>query len=515
MMNREGTVAVDSDKVNDGYEALRRRKQHMEDRQHAWDDPTWFVNDYLGRPTFDKQNEIAESLKVNRRTAVKGANGSGKDYMSGNIVNWWEFCWDDAITIVYGPTLRQVGDIIWREARRAFKGSQGWLPGYMYPKAPTYSIDEYRYAQGFSASPDQETGSGIQGFHSPHTLLIVTEAHAVSTAEIDALIRLNPYRVLLTGNTLIQSGEFFEAFYSKAWLYNGISISAFDTPNLKEGRIVVPGMLNEEDVLETAREYGADSPMYKARVLAEFPDNLEDAVVSRRDLDAAVARGLAASDVEDDEEEWVAPPASYGCDVARFGDDDTVVYRRQGNHNYKAWETHGKDTVAIAGRLRLMAQNDPDCESIIIDDTGVGGGVTDNLRVAPVINASGKTVRIIAFRGGSRAVKKRLYVNLISEAWVEAGRQFRPRHRMTLDPISSDGVFPLDDVEAEEPTITIDKNTRLMSELASRSYKIQGDARFVLEKKEDYKKRTRKSPDHADAFAMNYSPLVTRGWGPG
>ena len=483
------TVIFDAAKYSEGMARLAARRQMDADRAHAMEDPVWFVNDYLGRPTFDKQDEIILSVRDNRRTAVKGANSSGKDYQSGDIVLWWLFTHLAGIAVVYGPTMRQVSEIIWSEARRAFNGSPNYLPGYMYPKAPKYFIDDGRKADGFSAKPDENTGSGIQGFHSPDTLLIVTEAHAVATTEIEALIRLNPSRVLLTGNTLVQSGEFFDAFYSKAWLYNGITISAFDTPNIIAQDIVVPGMITQLDIDETAREYGEDHPMYYARVLAEFPDNLDDSVVSRRALVAAVERGRQAEDAEADD---VLPRASLSCDVARFGDDDTVVYRRQGRHNYMAWRTHGKDLMQIAGKLRAMGEADEDVDTIIVDDTGLGGGVTDALRQTPI---RGGAVRVIAFRGGSRAVNKYRYVNLISEAYLEAGRQFRP---------TDDG---------EDATITIDNNPRLMAQMSARLVKYQSDARQGLEKKEDYKKRTRQSPDDADAFVMNYSPLVTFSWG--
>ncbi len=483
------SVPVDIAKVRQGIEALTAKKELRDDRAHAWDDPVWFVHDYLGRPTFDKQDEIISSVKENRRTAVKGANASGKDYMSGNILNWWEFVHDDGIVIVYGPTMRQVQEIIWLEARRAFSGSLKWLPGHMYPRAPHYYIDDYRYAQGFSAKPDEQ-GTGIQGFHSPNTLLIITEAHAINAAEIDALIRLNPSRVLMTGNTLVTAGEFYEAFFEKTWLYNGITISAFDTPNIRQQDNMIPGMIQQVDVDETAREYGIDHPMYYAKILAEFPDTLEDTVLGRRALMDAVERRHEAVEANEDD---VLPKASLACDVARFGDDDTVAYRRQGRHNQVVWRAHGQDLMRIAGALRLMCEEDPEIDTVIIDDTGLGGGVTDRLREEPI---RGGAVRVVAFLGGSRAVNRRRYVNLISEAWSEAAKAFKA-----------------DPTNGAEPQITIDNNQRLIGQLASRKYIIQGDARIRLEPKRDYKKRTRQSPDDADAFVMNYSPMATRSWG--
>ena len=466
-------LVINSPRMQQALEASQRRRTAKGAQRRAWEDPAWFVNEYMGRPTFQKQNEIILSVRDNRRTSIKGANSSGKDYMSGNILNWWLFCHSEAIVIVYGPTLRQVRDIIWREARRAFLDSANWLPGTMYPKAAKYFIDEYRYAEGFSASPDQDTGSGIQGFHSPNTLLIITEAHAVEAAEIEALIRLNPTRVLMTGNTLVQSGEFYESFHEKNWLYNTITISAFDTPNIQQQAAVVPGMITQQDIDETEQEYGSASPMYQARILAEFPDSLEDGVVARSAIMAAVDRELPPDDGE---------TVILSCDVARFGDDRTVVYRRQGHQCRKVWDVHGHDTQQVAGELGLLAEAEPEGATVqlIVDETGLGGGVVDRLREENI--RDGDCV-VIGFNGGEKADDAARYVNAITEAWLELGRAFK------------------------EGTIDLDNNRDVISQLSSRRYQVQGDRRLRLEPKKDFKQRTQRSPDDADALAMAFSPV--------
>jgi len=149
-------------------------------RLWAWERPDWFLEEVLGCPRYvpgsgvpgyyDKQLEIMESVKVNRRTAVCGANGTGKDWGSGRDVLWWIYCHEDAMVIVYGPTGRQVNEIIWKESRIAFKGAVLDLPGYMFPSASKYVVTDRRQAQGFSAQPGSRGGSGIQGFHSGHML---------------------------------------------------------------------------------------------------------------------------------------------------------------------------------------------------------------------------------------------------------------------------------------------------------------------------------------------------------
>ena len=92
-----------------------------------------------------------------------------------------------------------------------------------------------------------------------------------------------------------------------------------DTPNVKEGKIVVPGMITVEDVEDHKREWGEDSSLYIGSVKGEFPENLDEKVVPLNAAKAAVERELTP------EGEIIV-----ACDVARKGHDHTVVVRRQG-----------------------------------------------------------------------------------------------------------------------------------------------------------------------------------------
>ena len=124
----------------------------------------------------------------------------------------------------------------------------------------------------------------------------------------------------------------------------------------------------------------------------------------------------------------------------------------------------------------MMAEDDPEVPAIIVDDTGVGGGVTDRLNEE---NISG--VRIVPFNGGEKARRSDRYVNAIAEAWLELGHAFR------------DGMIDIDD------------NPAVIAQLSARRYTVQGDRRIKLESKDDFKKRSSGSPDDADALAMCYA----------
>ena len=329
----------------------------------AQQDPSFFLRFVLGCDPYEKQLQIIEAVRDHRRVAVVGCNGSGKDWMSGRIMLWWQSVYYPAITVVVGPTHRQVSDIVWKEARSAFRESRFPLGGYMKQTA-RWETDDRHYAIGLSTDNDMN----LQGFHSPNLLVIVTEAHNVDQDHIEAVKRLNPSRMLLTGNAFASGGEFFEAFHGGSELYKGIEISAYDTPNIITGEDIIPGVVNAQQVAERKQEWGEDSAMYIASVLGRFPDNLDDAIVPRARLVDAVDRELEP-----------VGPAILACDVARFGADRTVVYRRQGPVCRLVWRPHGRDTQEVAGRLKIMAEADPEVDTIIVDDTGLGGGVTDRL----------------------------------------------------------------------------------------------------------------------------------------
>lgn len=439
---------------------------HAAVREKSRRNPAWFLRNVLGSKPYDKQEQIALALNEYSRVAVLGCNGSGKDWAAGRLMLWWQWTHDEAITIVIGPTHRQVSDIVWKEARAAFLTSRVPLGGRMH-RAARWEFDDRRYAVGF-ATVDE---FNIQGFHSPNLLCILTEAHNIEQAHVDAVKRLNPSKLLLTGNPFATAGEFFEAFYEKGDLYRTIEISAFDTPNVQERRVVIPGMVTWEQVEERRREWGEEHPMYIASILGHFPDNLEDAVVSRALLLAAVERISDPAMVD---------TALLACDVARFGADKTVVYRRHGNQCRLVWKVQGRDTQQVAGKLKVLAEDDPTVAQIVVDDSGVGGGVVDRLKEEGVRKGQ---VRIVPFNGGAKARRDDRYANAISEAWLELAAVFK------------------------EGYIDIDNNPALIAQLSSRRYTLQGDRRLKLESKEDYKKRASASPDDADALAMAYAPI--------
>ncbi len=423
------------------------------------EDPVAFVVEVLGEKPYAKRVEILRAVPRRRRVSVVGCNGSGKDWAAARVVLWWMHSRHPAKAIVTGPTSRQVDDIVWNEIRVAYGRAPDRFPGKMF-RTSRYQLDEQSFALGFTT----DSPYNLQGFHSPNLLVVVTEAHAVRRDEFDAIRRLNPARLLLTGNPFVTDGVFYNSHHSQRALYRTIQISASDTPNIKKKRVVVPGMITRQDIEDRKEEWGEETALYIGSVLGKFPDKLDDAVVPLSDAVEAAKRDLEPEG-----------PVIVACDVARFGQDKTVVIRRQGPVARIAWRVRGHDTTKVAGFLKSYCrENRPD--TLVVDDTGVGGGVVDRLREQGL----GST-RLVPFVAGQKANNATYFANRTAEVWWAMRQRY------------------------VEGTLDTDDDSSLIGQVSSRRFTHESDGRIRLQSKESMFR----SPDEADALAMSFA--ATRG----
>ena len=425
--------------------------------------PVVFLEHVLGCEFYDRQIDMIEAVRDHARVAVCGANGTGKDYAAARTIHWWQQTRYPAKTVVIGPTHRQVHDILWRECRAAYNEARVPLGGRMFPSASRWEYDDQHFAVGF-ATNDQ---FNIQGFHSPNLLVVLTEAHSMEQGQVDAVKRLNPHRILMTGNPFAMSGEFYDAFHERADLYQPITISAFDTPNVQMGEMLIPGIVTTEQVAERAAEWGEESPLYQASVLGEFPDGLDDNLVSLADARAAVERELSIPENE---------PAIFGVDVARYGGDASVIYRRQGAVARLVYRRQGASTMELVSRIQAEVEADSAVRTVVVDSVGIGAGVVDRLRELPVA----RKVAIVPFVGGAKARNPSRFANAIAECWWGMSQAFR------------------------QGNIKIEDDRRLIAQVTGRSYTEQSDRAIKLESKDEIRRRGGRSPDEADALAMTY-----------
>lgn len=176
------------------------------------------------------------------------------------------------------------------------------------------------------------------------------------------------------------------------------------------------------------------------------------------------------------EQDIAHAPIVLGVDVARYGGDRSVIFRRRGLVAFDPIVFNGIDNMTLAGRVaQEIESHDPDAVFI---DAGRGEGVIDRLRQL------GYSVTDINFGGKPRSDK---YANKRAEMWVDMANWIKER-----------GCIP--------------NINDLHRDLASPTYQFSNsNNKFSLESKELIKARGGKSPDLADALALTFAfPVVPK-----
>ncbi len=238
--------------------------------------PAAFAKDALGVNLWSKQVEVLDALGQGPRVAVKSGNGLGKGFSAAVALLWFLCCHDPAIVLSTAPTFRQVRHVLWREVRKLYNSAPYSFGAKLLDTR--LELSENRYALGLSADSDEE----FQGFHSPNMLIVVDEAEGVEepiSEAIEGVMTSENCRLLLIGNPTTMGGSFRRAFYQDRELYRTITISALESPNVLEGTSPVKGLATRRWVSERLRVWGADNPIYQARVLGEFPDQGDDTLI--------------------------------------------------------------------------------------------------------------------------------------------------------------------------------------------------------------------------------------------
>lgn len=172
-----------------------------------------------------------------------------------------------------------------------------------------------------------------------------------------------------------------------------------------------------------------------------------------------------------------------GVDVARFGDDRSVIKMRRGRdgRTMPAIKLQGADTMAVAAQvMAVIDRMQPD--GVFIDEGGVGGGVVDRCRQMGYsvigVNFGGKADRVID--GVPKCANKRAQMWATMREWIRDGGAIEDSRALEMD-------------------------------LTGPLYSYDTHNAIVLEKKSDMKKRGVASPDEADALALTFAyPVVAR-----
>ena len=266
---------------------------------------------------------------------------------------------------------------------------------------------------------------------------------------------------LVLGNPTRNVGSFRECFGKLKHRWKGAQI---DSRN-------VDGT-NKAEISKWVEDYGEDSDFVRIRVRGEFPRAGSTQFIPS-DIVAA-ARKFKAEGFE-------ALPKVMSVDVARFGDDESVVGVRQGRKLTILARYRGLDTYQLGERvIEFLEEEEPD--ALVIDGDGIGGGTIDHIRNRGFHRRGGRDI-LHEFHGGAGPEDPATYFNRRVEVWG-----------LMRDWLKAGAEIP-DEAALEQ-------------DLIGPEYGFDAKGRFQLEKKSDMKARGLNSPDAADMLAMSFAVKV-------
>ena len=435
-------------------------------------DPVAWASDVVGKHMWSKQAEIAGSIVDNTHTAVVSCNGAGKSATAGILGAWWVAVHDpyEVAMIASAPTYPQIARVLFRELKDNYKAAaiRGFkLPGHINQSEEWKLDDEFGTLLGFGRRPsDTDIVSAFQGIHRRYVFVILDEAGGIPVdlyTAAEAVTTSADSRVLAIGNPDRRGTEFHRIFREdETW--NKIKISAFDSPNFTGEWVpeeVKPLLIQQSWVDRQKIAWGEDSARFKSKVLGEFPDEDDTAFFSQTALDKSVD----AEFEEDSEIEIV-----MGVDLARFGEDDSVIYTNQGGRLRKHSSWSKATSVESANRVH-QAAIELGANQVRVDGAGLGGPVIDQLAVL-----ADDKYTVISMMGSAASPDRTRWFNARAYNF-DSLREQMLEGQIDIDPDDKD----------------------LMDEMMMLRYKFSSLGSIQIESKDDMKSRGVHSPDNLDA----------------
>jgi len=452
-------------------EGLRKReklaaiKDELQRRRWLREPESW-VSERLEENCWSKQIEILRSVIDNRFTAVPSCFGSGKSWLAARLATFWIDVHPPgtAFVVTTARSGAQVKAILWRELQRAHIA--GSLDGRLNKTEWWLDVNGKEEIVAFGRKPDDMDTIAFQGIHARYVLVLIDEAAGINKLLFESLSSLivnEDSRMLAIGNPEDASSEFAEICKpGSGW--NTIQIKAWDTPNFSGEEIekdVAAELISKMWVEEKRKRWGEGSPMWEAKIEADFPSSQINGVFPISLIRAAQDRKLKGT-----------YPNELGVDVGGGG-DPTVVANRRGGVVRIVHQGTTPDTMESTGEVANLLKT-MRAEVAKIDEIGIGKGMADR----------GKELNL-PFVGVNVAMKPEdpeNYLNLRAEGYWQI-RERMEAEKLDIDPDDED----------------------LVAELVSIRYKRTSSGKIQIESKDEMRRRTKgMSPNKADAVVLSF-----------
>lgn len=434
--------------------------------------PHQMVEELFGATPDPKQREALEMFPTEPRIAMQSCTGAGKT----TTLAWlgWNFLATRphpimGATSINGDNLKAA---LWPELARwrlkaplleqAFDLTGAQIFNREHPK--TWKLEARTWPK--DARPDT-IGNALRGLHGDYIMWLLDEAGGYPDGLlpiIEAIFSGKPIEahIVMAGNPTQTSGPLYAAAVTNRRFWHVIEITADpDDPN-RTPRVSV------EHARQQIEQYGRDNPWVQVNIFGRFPPSSFNALLGPDEVREAMERKYQQHDIDH-------APKLLGVDVARFGDDRSIIFPRQGLVAFKPHVMRNVNSIQGAGQL-ARAWEDWGADAALIDNGGgYGAAWIDQLQVL------GRYPIPIDFAGrpfDPRYYNKRAEMHFAAAEWVKAG-----------------GALPQDD--------------DLVAEATSATYTFKGD-KLLIEPKDMVKARLGRSPDKWDGLILTFGAPVVR-----
>lgn len=437
-------------------------------------DPVGFVRNVLEVEPDEFQAELMRAVAAgDPRISVRSGHGVGKSAVLAWIAVWALSTGSMAKVVMTAPSGPQLYDALFAETRMWFNRLPAALRDLFrlgVDRIEAHAAPEQLFVSARTARA--ESPEALQGIHAEggRVIIMADEASGIPEPVFEAgsgsMSGANCCTIL-TSNPTRTSGLFYDTHHKLRGRWKTFHVSC-----LASGRVT-------PDFIEDMKSrYGEDSNPYRVRVLGEFPVRDDSTLIPLELVTAAQDRDIIVD----------AQSAKYwGVDVARFGQDLSVLVKRWGRvvpEKPRAFRRY--DTMQLSGAIKFEWDNTPEPlrpTEICIDVIGIGAGVVDRLA------EQGLPVRGINVAESPAFDPTGQYERLRDELWGK-GKSWLEGRNCHL-PISDDWM-----------------------ELALPRYTFMSNGKMKVESKDSLKKRGIPSPNYADAFLLTLA-AESFGAGPG
>jgi hypothetical protein len=454
--------------------------------------PLLYVRQRFGlEPTLHQQQALGAILPPGAKVTIRSGHGVGKSSVAAMIVCWFLETHDYAKVPCTAPSAHQLRDVLWGElvkwqrhadAQSVQRGDSPrlWLSRlFKTTTERMYDISAPDWG-AVARTGKKESPEALQGFHAEYLLFVIDEASGVPEEVFEAAegaLSTASARVLMLGNPTRNLGTFAASHKANRGEYTALHFRSQDSP-----------LVDPQYRPRLVRKFGEDSNLVRVRCDGEFPHADEDTLIGIEHTEPCLSR----------EEPAATGERRLGVDVARFGDDRTVLLVRQGPVVSACRIFRKQDTMQTVGEV-LRAIHDWQIEACYIDVIGLGAGVVD--RLLELQQGGAPALRTCRLHAVNVAESAERYTGLFLESmkprllrdalWLEMARWCRE----------------------ESPVfccVAREHNEDLAGELCTPTYRIDSSGRIVVEPKDAMKKRLGHSPDLADALGCTFA--IDRGY---